>query len=52
MLSGYKTYLFAAAIGAIAVLHYLGFIGDELTKALEAVFTGGGLAALRASISK
>ncbi len=51
MLKGYKTYLFAAALAGIAALHYLGYISDEAAKTLEAIFAGGGLAALRSAVA-
>jgi len=44
---GYKTYACAFGIGVTAVLHYLGYIDNELAGMLLTLFGGGGMAALR-----
>ena len=51
-LSGYKTYLMAAAMVLLGGLKQQGYVSDEVFQVLEAVFMGGGLAALRAGVGK
>ncbi len=48
-MKGYKTYLCAAAIAALAAVHYLGFINDTAYQTMVGLFGAGGLAALRAA---
>lgn len=50
--AGYKTYLSAAAIAAVTVAHYLGYLDDSHTHTLYALLGAGGLAALRAGVAK
>lgn len=52
MLSGYKTYIIAAALGALAGARYLGYVSAEQAQIIEALLLGGGLAALRAGVAK
>ena len=51
-MSGYKTYIIAVALGALAVVHSLGYINDQIYQALMAALGAGGLAALRAGVTK
>jgi len=51
MLSGYKSYLVAAAMVVLAGLHAQGYINDSLFVTLQGVLLGGGVAALRSAIS-
>ena len=51
-LSGYKTYICAAAIGVLTGLHYAGVIDQTLYQTLVGLFGAGGLASLRAGVSK
>ena len=51
MLSGYKSYLVAAAMVVLAGLHSQGYINDSLFVTLQGVLLGGGIAALRAAVS-
>lgn len=51
-LKGRKTYLFAALMVIAGGLFQQGYISEGTFKALEAVLMGGGLAALRAGMSK
>lgn len=52
MLSGWKTYLFAAMMVITAGLYAQGYISETAYKALEGLLGGGGLAALRAGVAK
>lgn len=52
MLSGYKTYISAAAIAAVTVAHVLGYLSDGTYRALIGLLGASGLAALRAGIGK
>lgn len=52
MLSGWKTYLVAIALIILTGLHSMGYITDTLYATLQGLLAGGGLAALRAGISK
>ncbi len=51
-LSGYKTYLFAGAIALATFAKAVGWIDDNTYQALLALFGAGGLAALRAGVTK
>jgi hypothetical protein len=51
-LSGYKTYLVAAAAGALTVAQMLGYIDAEAYANLMLLLGAGGVATLRAAISK
>lgn len=52
MLKGWKTYLISAAMVIVAGLHAQGYITDALYSTLQGILLGGGLAALRAGVSK
>lgn len=52
MLSGYKTYLMAGGVAALAVLHFFKLIDDTTFNTLMSIFAGGGIAALRSAVSK
>ena len=52
MLSGYKTYLIAAAIGVVSAAHQLGYLDAQLYGTLLGLLGGGGLATLRAGVTK
>ena len=49
---GYKTYIIAAAIGIATALHSAGIIDNDLYLAILGFLNAGGLAALRAGVSK
>ncbi len=51
-LSGYRTYLIAIALATVTAAQYLGWITTETAVALYGVLGAGGLAALRAGVSK
>ena len=51
-LSGWKSYLMAAALVIAAGLHAQGYITDGFYATLQGVLMGGGIAALRAGIAK
>lgn len=51
-LSGYKTYLCAAAIGIGGALRALGVIDSETFQTIAGFCGAGGLAALRLGVSK
>ncbi len=51
-LEGKKTYIVAVAIGAVTIAQQLGWITTETAVALYGVLGAGGLAALRAGITK
>lgn len=46
---GKKTYMAALALGLLAAAQYLGYVDAEMYKALFALFTGAGVAGLRAA---
>ena len=50
-MTGYRTYLIAAAIAGLAAVHYLGYINDQAYQTLVGLFGAGGLAALRAGVA-
>ena len=50
MLTGKKTYLSAAGIAAVTVMHSLGYLNDEAFQVLVGLLGAGGLAALRAAV--
>ena len=50
-LKGYKTYLTAMMLAAVAGLHYLGYLNDNLAKTLEMVIASGSIASLRAALT-
>ncbi|KKL67843.1 hypothetical protein LCGC14_2130910 [marine sediment metagenome] len=52
MFKGKKTYIVAVLIGIATTVRQLGFIDDEFFKAILVFLGAGGLAALRAGISK
>jgi hypothetical protein len=52
MLSGYKSYIMALALGAVAASKYLGWLDAATVDTLVIALTGGAVAALRAGISK
>jgi hypothetical protein len=51
-LDGYKTYLMALAAAAAVFAHALNWIDDATFQMLLALFGAGGLAALRAGVTK
>ena len=51
-LSGWKSYLIALAVVIVSGLHAQGYIGDAIYQTLIGLLAGGGIAALRAAISK
>jgi len=51
-LSGKKTYIVAAAVGGVAVAQHLGWISVETANTLLMLLGAGGLATLRAGITK
>lgn len=52
VLYGRKTYLIAAAIVVLAGLEATGYVNSETAKMLDVMLLGGGLAALRAGVTK
>ena len=52
MLPGKKTYIIAALVAGLAVLNYLGYIDDNSRDQIVTLLMGGGLATLRAGVSK
>ena len=51
-MSGYKTYISAGAMGALAVAFAMGWINRDVYEALVGIVGGIGLAALRAGVTK
>ena len=51
-LQGKKSYLISAAMVIVAGLHAQGYMGDSLYGTIQAILVGGGIAALRAGITK
>lgn len=51
-LKGYRTYIIAALIGCLSAAHFLGYIDTETFNTFFALLSGGGLAALRAGVTK
>jgi|WetSurMetagenome_2_1015567.scaffolds.fasta_scaffold38931_3 hypothetical protein len=51
-LAGYKTYIFAAAIALATFAKAVGWIDDNAYQVILALFGAGGLAALRAGVTK
>lgn len=51
-MKGYKTYLISALMVVLSGLRAQDYITDALYTALQGMLLGGGLAALRAGISK
>jgi len=51
-MKGWKTYLCAAGYGITEVLSVIGIIDSPTAETLRALFFAGGLAALRAGVSK
>ena len=52
ILAGKKTYIIAIAMVVLAGLHAQGYMSDGNFGTLQALLTGGGLAALRAGVAK
>ncbi|MFQ5658658.1 MAG: hypothetical protein ACE5G5_14040 [Candidatus Methylomirabilales bacterium] len=52
MLQGSKTYIVAVLIGVASAAKFLGLVDDEFYKAILVFLGAGGLAALRAGVSK
>jgi len=52
MLAGWKTYFCAIGYGLTEVLSVIGIIDSPTAEALRGLFFAGGLAALRAGVSK
>lgn len=50
MLTGKKTYLSAAGVAAVTIMHSLGYIDDATFQMLIGLLGAGGLAALRAAV--
>lgn len=51
-MKGYKTYLAAAAVAAVSVAHYLGWVDESAYVTLLGLLGAGGLAALRSGCGK
>lgn len=51
-MSGYKTYLCAAGLALATFAKAMGWIDDTVYQALAGLFGAGGLAALRAGVTK
>ena len=51
-MSGYKTYISAGTMGALAVAFALGWINRDTYEALVGIAVASGLAALRAGVTK
>jgi hypothetical protein len=47
-----KTYLSAALLGMLAAAKYLDLVDEKTAESIFILLTGGGLAALRAGVSK
>ena len=52
MLNDKKTYICAAVMALATAAQYLGFIDAELYKGIMGLFGAGGIAALRAGVTK
>lgn len=52
LLTGNKTYLCALAAGVVQVAHSLGWIDDAVYQTIFGLLSAGGLAALRAGVTK
>lgn len=52
MLQGKKTYILAAIAGLLTVVHSLGWISAEVYQTLMGLVGAGGLATLRAGVTK
>jgi len=51
-LQGKKTYIIAAAIGAVTVAHTLGYLDDATSQTLLTLLGAGGAATLAAKINR
>ena len=51
-MAGYKTYVVAAAIALDVFAHSMGWIDDTIFQAILGLLGAGGLAALRAGVTK
>jgi hypothetical protein len=51
-LSGKKTYFISAGLVILSGLHAQGYLDDALYASLQGVLLGGGLASLRAGVTK
>jgi len=51
-LTGYKSYLIAAALAALAVAHSLGYIDETTYQSLIALLAAGGLSTVSAKINR
>lgn len=51
-MNGYKTYIVAGLIGLATVAHTLGWIDDTVYQVILGLLGAGGLAALRAGVTK
>jgi hypothetical protein len=49
---GYKTYIIAALIAVATAANYLGYLSNEAYQTILALLGAGGLATMRASVSK
>jgi hypothetical protein len=52
MLDGYKSYIVAALLAAVAGAKFLGWITADVGSALEGILLGGGIAALKSAVKK
>lgn len=52
MFNGYKTYILATLIALVTFLYYAGFIDQPAFNSAVAFLGAGGLASLRAGVSK
>ncbi len=50
MLSGYKTYIFAAIVGIASVAKYLGYITEELYQGVVGIAGSGAAITLRSAL--
>ncbi len=51
-MGGYKTYICAAVIALASAAQFLGYIDADTFKVIFGIASGGGLASLRAGVSK
>lgn len=52
MLSGYKTYIFAAVVAIASAAKYLGYITEELYQAVIGIAGSGAAITLRSALKK
>ena len=51
-MSGYRTYIIAAAMVLLGGLHSQGYLNDSMYQSFQGLLTGGGLAFLRMGVAK